>query len=278
MGSCVWIPFLGQTTIPHTKMIRTNIWEPNGHATRVTNRAILIGTVLVLLGVWAFHPAFIPGPLEVVNAFPRMLEQGLLPALLVSVTTNVQAIALTCLLTIPLAYLTVLPVMRPFVHILTKTRFLSLTGFVILFTILFGGGHGLKVALLTFGMGVFLVTSLFEIVEGIPREEFDHARTLRMGPWRSVMEVVILGRIDQVLDTIRQNAAMGWVMLTMVEGLVRFEGGLGALMLAEDKHIRLDAVFAIQTVVLVLGVLQDLFLRFIRRALCPYSELTLERQ
>jgi NitT/TauT family transport system permease protein len=115
-------------------------------------------------------------------------------------------------------------------------------------------------------------------VEQIPREEFDHARTLRMGPWASVLEVVVIGRFDQVLDCVRQNAAMSWVMLTMVEGLVRFEGGLGALMLAEDKHIRLDAVFAVQIVVLVIGVFQDWGLLVIRKMLCPYASLSLERQ
>ena len=127
-------------------------------------------------------------------------------------------------------------------------------------------------------MSVFLVTSLYEVVENIPREEFDHARTLRMGSWGSVLEVVVIGRFDQVLDAVRQNAAMSWVMLTMVEGLVRFEGGLGALMLAEDKHIRLDAVFAVQLLVLGIGIIQDWALLLLRRVVCPYASLSLERQ
>jgi NitT/TauT family transport system permease protein len=101
---------------------------------------------------------------------------------------------------------------------------------------------------------------------------------LRLGSWGAVVEVVILGHLDAVIDAIRQNAAMGWVMLTMVEGLVRFEGGLGAMMLAEDKHIKLDAVFAIQIVVLAIGILQDWGFVAIRRLLCPYASLTLERQ
>jgi len=196
----------------------------------------------------------------------------------VSLTTNFQAIGLSCLLTIPLAYLTVLPVARPFVRALSKMRFLGLTGLTVLFTLTFGGGHALKVALLVFGMGVFLVTSLYDVVEAIPKEEFDHARTLRMSPWGSVIEVVVLGHFDVVLDAIRQNAAMGWVMLTLVEGLVRFEGGLGSMMLAEDKHIALDAVFAIQLLVLVVGVLQDWAFVWLRKILCPYAGLTLERQ
>jgi NitT/TauT family transport system permease protein len=253
-------------------------WKPNGHVSPRASTFLTVGTLVMMLGAWFARPTFIPSPVDVVKAYPNLMDQGLLLQLYVSLATNLQAIGLSCLLMIPLAYLTVLPAMRPFVKAISKARFLGLTGFVILFTIFFGGGHALKVALLVFGMSVFLITTLYEVVENIPREEFDHARTLGMGPWGAVLEVVIIGRFDQVIDAVRQNAAMGWVMLTMVEGLVRFEGGLGALMLAEDKHIRLDAVFAVQALVLGIGVVQDVLLLGVRRLLCPYASLALERQ
>ncbi len=253
-------------------------WVPNGHVSRRAQWILVGGTVLTLLAAWSLRPAFLPSLGEIARAYPHLLADGLVDQLFVSLTTNLQAIGLTCLLTIPLAYLTVLPSVRPLVRALSKGRFLGITGFVVLFTLVFGGGHGLKVALLVFGLGVFLITSLYDIVEAIPREEFDHARTLRLGSWGSVVEVVILGHLDGVIDAVRQNAAMGWVMLTMVEGLVRFEGGLGSMMLAEDKHIKLDAVFAIQLVVLAIGIAQDWGFVAIRRLLCPYASLTLERQ
>lgn len=253
-------------------------FRPNGHVTKQVYLLYAGMTLATMFGAWMALPAFLPSPREVLGAYPDLLSQGLVYQLYISLSTNLQAIALSCLLTVPLAYLTVMPAARPFVKVLCKFRFLSLTGLVVLFTIAFGGGHALKVALLTFGMGVFLVTSLYDIVEAIPREEFDHARTLRMGRWGSVIEVVVLGHFDAVLDTIRQNAAMGWTMVTMIEGLVRFEGGLGALMLAEDKHIRLAAVFAINFVVLAIGIAQDWALVWLRRVVCPYASLKLERQ
>lgn len=253
-------------------------WIPNGHVSKRAHWAIGGATVALLLVAWSLRPAFLPGPSDVLHAYPALMDQGLMEQMFVSLTVNFQALAITCFLTLPLAYLTVLPAVRPFVRVLSKTRFLGLTGFVVLFTLLFGGGHWLKVSLLVFGMGVFLITSLYDIVEAIPREEFDHARTLRLGSWGSILEVVVLGRLDYVLDAVRQNAAMGFVMLTMVEGLVRFEGGLGAMMLAEDKHIKLDAVFALQALVLLIGVAQDWGLRAVRRVFCPYADLSLERQ
>ena len=251
---------------------------PNGRISAQIRWALAAITLVAILGAWSMRPAFLPGPLDVLKAYPNLIDQGLFQELFTSLTTNLQAIGLSCLITLPLAYLTVVPAARPFVRALSKMRFLGMTGLVVLFTLTFGGGHGLKLALLTFGMGVFLITSLYDIVETIPREEFDHARTLRMGPWDSIIEVVIFGHLDAVLDTVRQNAAMGWVMLSMVEGLVRFEGGLGAMMLAEDKHIKLDAVFAIQLLVLLVGIGQDYLLALFKRWFCPYAFITLERQ
>jgi NitT/TauT family transport system permease protein len=255
-----------------------DVITPNGPTTSRVRSALLVVTLITVLAVWACRPAFLPGPLEVIHALGRLIGEGLAYQIYVSLTTNLQAIALSCAISLPLAYLTVLPAARPFVRILSKIRFLGLTGLVVIFTITFGGGHALKLAILVFGMTVFLLTSLYDLIEIIPREEFDYARSLRFGPWRTVYEVVILGRLDAVFDAVRQNAAMGWVLLTMVEGLVRFEGGLGALMLAEDKHLHLDTVFALQFVVLAIGIAQDASFVWLRHIVCPYADLTLERK
>ena len=106
-------------------------------------------------------------------------------------------------------------------------------------------------------MTVFFVTSMAAVVRRFPKEKFDHARTLRMSEWRVVWEVVILGTADQAIEVLRQNAAIGWMMLTMVEGISRSEGGVGAMLLNQNKHFRLAEVFAIQIVILMVGLLQD---------------------
>jgi len=43
-------------------------------------------------------------------------------------------------------------------------------------------------------------------------------------------------------------------MLTMVEGISRSEGGVGAMLLNQNKHFHLSAVFAIQLTILLLGL------------------------
>jgi len=112
----------------------------------------------------------------------------------------------------------------------------------------------------------------------IPREKFDYARSLRMSEWQVVWEVVVLGTADQAIEVLRQNAAMGWMMLTMVESISRSEGGIGAMLLNQNKHFHLAEVFAIQILILLVGMIQDYGIAFAKRLLCPYSVLTLERQ
>jgi NitT/TauT family transport system permease protein len=234
----------------------------------------------IALLLWMVSPfKVLPQPEEVFHAFGRLwADQGLGHELFVSFQTNLEALAISSVLSLGCAYLTVVPFCRPLVAAISRGRFLSLAGFTFVFTLLFGGGHPLKVSLLVFGMTVFFVTSMATVVSEIPQETFDHARTLRMGEWRTVWEVVVLGTLGQAWEVTRQNAAIGWMMLTMVEGISRAEGGVGVLLLNQSKHFHLPEIFAIQIAILGMGLLQDSGLRGLRRLCCPWADLTLERK
>lgn len=255
-------------------------FRPNKSVTGTTWTVIIVIQLVLLLLVWSFGSSFmVPSPAEIGRAWLSLVENdGLLYELWVSIKTNLEAIFISSIISVGLSYLTVVPVMRPIVELCSKSRFFGMSGFVIIFTMIFGGGHNLKVSLLVFGMSVFFITSMASIVANIPKEEFDHARSLRMSAWRSVYEVIILGKADEALEVLRQNAAIGFMMLTMVEGLVRSEGGVGTLMLNEGKHFHLDAVFAIQLTILFVGWMQDKIIGWFKNLVCPYANLTLERK
>ena len=252
------------------------------------NRAVSAGTLKLVAAVqlglfiafWAMSPLeVLPRPLEVLGAFQKLwFEEGLGQELLISLGVNLQALLLATLISLGLSYLTVVPFFRPLAAAVAKGRFLGLVGLTFVFTLTVGGGRPLKVSLLVFGMTVFFVTSMADVVASIPRDQFDYARTLRMGEWRAVHEVVVLGTLDKAIEVLRQNAAIGWMMLTMVEGIVRSEGGVGAMLLNQNKHFHLAEVFATQIVILSVGVLQDWAIGVFRGLICPYAELTLERR
>ncbi len=255
-------------------------FAPNRVISANTVRVIVIFQAAVLLMVWATSSyPFLPKPTAVWNAFTDLWEhEGLGQELITSFLLNVQAMAWATVISLGLAYLTVVPFFRPIVMALSKGRFLGMVGLTFFFTLMFSNGHHLKVGLLVFGVGVFFVTSMIDVVAQIPKSKFDLARTLRMGEWRVVWEVIVLGRADAAFDMLRQNAAMGWMMLTMVEGISRSEGGIGAMLLNQNKHFRLEAVFAIQIAILIIGLFQDYAIGLAKRFICPYADLQLERR
>ncbi|HEY4562195.1 MAG TPA: nitrate ABC transporter permease [Thermoanaerobaculia bacterium] len=258
----------------------TSAFVPNRAISRNALRIIVASQVAIALLIWINSPfKVLPQPDEVFRAFRGLwFEQGLGRELWTSFSMNLEALALTIVISLALSYLVVVPAFRPIATAISKGRFLGLAGLTFLFTLLFGGGRPLKISLLVFSMTVFFVTSMASVVLEIPRERFDHARTLRMNEWHVVWEVVILGTADRAFEVLRQNAAIGWMMLTMVEGISRSEGGVGAMLLNQNKHFHLAEVFAIQLTILVVGLLQDYGIGLTRRLLLPYADLTLEKR
>jgi len=255
------------------------VFSPNAVLSKNTVRILVAVQVAVVLLLWIISPLVLfPKPGEVLRALGDMWDQGLGGELITSFYLNLEAIALATVVSLLLAYATVMPFFRPIVALLSKLRFLSLVGLTFFFTLMAKSGHQLKLSLLVFSVSVFFVTGMADVINSIPKEKFDLARTLRMGEWRVVWEVIVLGQIDQVFDVLRQNAAMGWMMLTMVVGIVRSEGGVGTVLLDQNHHFRLAAVFAIQLTILLLGLFQDYSIGLAKNMLCPYAALTLERK
>jgi len=259
--------------------LRSAFW-PNRVVSATALQILIAAEVAIALLVWWRSPfEVLPRPDEVARALGSLwMNQGLGHEVWTSFTANLQALAITAAISLCFSYFTVLPFWLPVATAISKGRFIGLTGLTFLFTLIFGGGHPLKISLLVFGMTVFFVTSMASVVAAIPKEKFDYARSLRMSEWRVVWEVVVLGTADQAIEVLRQNAAMGWMMLTMVESISRSEGGVGAMLLNQNKHFHLAEVFAIQILILVLGMTQDYGIGLAKRVLCPYSALNLERQ
>ncbi|MEQ1504022.1 MAG: ABC transporter permease subunit [Myxococcota bacterium] len=238
--------------------------------------AILVGGwVAAALLAWVLSPwETLPGPLEVLQALRGLwFEQGMGPELFTTIRLILHAMALTVVISLALSYATVIAALRPLVIATSKLRFIGVTGLVFPFTLLTGGGYELKIALLTFAMVTFFVTSMAQIVLEIPQEQFDLMRVLGAGEVRIFWEVVVRGTLDKALEVLRQNAAIGWAMITMVEGISRSEGGIGALILNQNKHFHLAEVYAILLVILVLGLALDGLLGLLIRVVCPYAEL-----
>ena len=250
-------------------MITPNV--PSSLRTRASISLAWLGAFLLWLQT--SPPPIFPRPLDLLSAENTLLQDGsLLPALASSLLLDLEAVALSTVLSLLVAYATVLAVARPLPVTISKLRYLGFVGLTFAFGQVWSG-HSLKLSLLVFGMSTFSVTGMLGVIAEIPKENYDHARTLRMGPWRTTYEVVVLGTADRMLEVVRQNGAMGWIMLTMVEGLVRSEGGLGVLLVNENHQMRLDTVYALQGTIFLVAIAMDFVIAKLGSVLFPYASL-----
>jgi NitT/TauT family transport system permease protein len=238
-----------------------------------TSGLLIAGWAAAALAVWAASPvSTLPAPREVLGALTDLWWQGGLGPEL-STTLKLIAAALGCsiVISLALAWGSVIPAVRPLTAGVSKLRFLGLTGLLFPFTLATGGGFTLKAALLTFGMTTFLVTSLARIVAEIPRSQLDYVRSLGASEARVIWETAVRGTLDRTIDAVRQNVAMGWSMITMVEGIARSDGGVGALLLDQNKHFRLAEVYAVLVVILLVGLGIDYAMGALAGLVCPHT-------
>lgn len=242
-------------------------------------RNIALGWTAAFLLLWFFSPfKFLPTPAEVLEAGGDLwTNYNLGQQLLTSFTLNLQALVVSYIISLALAYAGTLGLFRVLIVAVGKLRFLSMVGLSFAFTLMTHSGHELKLAMLVFAISVFFVTGMSDVIASIPQEQYDLAKTLKMGPWQQLYEVVILGTADQAFVVVRQNAAIGWLLLSMVESMERSEGGIGALLATQDKYFHMAAIMAIQILVLGMGLGQDYSLAYLRKFFCPYADLTRSR-
>lgn len=247
--------------------------------------------IVAFLLVWKYTaPAVLPRPLEVIWSFISLwTEHGLSRELGKSLLLNFQAIFATTVISLALSYLTVVEVkitkntklapFRPLASAISKLRFSGMAGWNLIFVFIFGNGYWLKVVLLTFSMVPFFVDAMSSVVASIPRDRFEHSRTLRQNEWKVIWNVVIRGTRDMACDILKNTAAMGWMMLSAVEMVVSSGGGIGAMLYYQNKHFHLAQIFAIQLTIISTGLLvQDYGLGLIKRLVAPYAFLNTEKR
>jgi ABC-type nitrate/sulfonate/bicarbonate transport system permease component len=269
----------GQHDVLHfisiSPMLKT-LFTPNAQPRRSVFLSMVAAQVAALLLLWLVYPLqLFPTLGEVLTSFKDLVQtQGLVQELWASLTTALAALGIATVLALLIAYLTALPFFRPLAFAASKMRYLTLTGLTFFMALLLSSGHQVKLSVLIFGATVYLVTGMTSVILNTTQEELDHARTLGMSEWRSFLEVVVLGKLPDMLEVVRQNFAIIWTMITLVETLYQSEGGIGLLLYKQNRYLHLAGVVAIQLVILATGTLQDYVFEWLRRTFFPYSTLT----
>ncbi|HEX2682688.1 MAG TPA: hypothetical protein VHL77_02075 [Ferruginibacter sp.] len=255
-----------------------NIFQPFRKISRQTFITMAVLQVVTTLVLWhVFSDGLIPKPMNVAKAFVGLLSTSLLiDNILVSLLLTLKAMLYSIIITLFFSYLSVLPFFRSIAMFLVKCRYLTLTGLIFIFTLLTQNGSQLKLWLLIFGIVPFFVTSFLSVIVHINKQEYELCKTLGYNSWQTLYEVIIVGKADQVFEILRQNFAIAWLMITLVEGLSMSEGGVGTLLIKYNKYNDLTNVLALQLVIFMIGIGFDYLLGSMKRWLFPYTKLQIQ--
>jgi len=250
-----------------------NIFLPFARV-KISTQIILSLAWLVLFTVLAaiFHNPLIPSPIQIFIKFGQLIQTSALwVEFISSVEFTFKAMILSLIITMILTYLAVIPLINPLAQFISKCRYLTLSGVIFLFTVLSSNVSGLKMSLLLFGIiPFFLTASLSTINTEQLGGEINKAMINKKNRWETIWEVLIVGKLDIMIEILRQNFAMAWLIIIGVEGLAMSEGGLGTLFIKAGRVLEMDKVFALLLIVLLTGILIDYLLKLIRTYSFPY--------
>lgn len=238
---------------------------------------LLIGGIwlVLVLGYWFVSSAgtkhLFPTPGQVWDGFQSLYREGLVVHIGSSLALCLQATLLSVIVSLVIVYLSPLPALKPIAQTFSKLRYLPLTGITFYLAILVQDARTMQIGVLFIFMSLYFITSLLAVLKDIPAEEIDHARSLKCSRWEVLLEVVIKGRMDYVIDVLRQNLAITWMMLVTVESILVAAGGLGVLIKNSDKFMNHGRIVALQLVILLVGLMLDKVLQVARKSFFKYS-------
>lgn len=219
-------------------------------------------------------PALLPTPVEIYKQLIVLLtDTAFYYDIYASLELTILSMLISVFLASILGYLHTITFFRPLVDFITKLRFMSILGFLFVFMSLLHDAYPIKMALLIFSTVPFFTLSIVSTITRITQKEYDLWTSLKYSKWEQLYEIVIIGKMDYIIEAVGVNFAMAWIMMTLAESKSMAQGGLGVLLFKADKFNQLDRIFALQIIIFTLGILFDFLLRKLRYKLFPYTAL-----
>lgn len=184
----------------------------------------------------------------------------------------IKGMGISIIISLVICYMIKIDALAGFSIFISKLRFLTYTGIVFVFTVMLHNSGQIKLWVLIFGIVPYFVTSLLSYIGDINEKEYQLCYTLKMNKWQTLYEVIIKGKLHLVIEVVRQNFAIAWMMITGVGAIAWSEGGLGTLLLTENKHLRMDRVFGILLIILLTGMFFDYLFSIVKVYLFPYTD------
>ena len=207
--------------------------------------------------------SFIPRLDVVGKAWLSMWNDGLWWHFKQSMKLAGLSISIAVVISALIAYSYTIPLTQGIAMAITKLRFNPIQGLTLYFTIASGGGRSLQVWLMVIFMTFYFITALISMIKAIPEEDFLRRKAQGMGGWKILYKVVIKDRADYLLEIVRQNLSIAFMMLVSVEAMNKNSGGLGAMIFENNRNLVFEKIVALQITIFVIGIALDIIIKYL---------------
>jgi len=259
------------------------LFELRGELSKKLSSTIMLIGFVIVLSLWFLITslglvpnAILPKPLSVIYSFYELFVQNnLIRDIIYSIKINMMGYAEALIISLPVGFcLGLFPLFREmFKKYIDAVRFLPLTALTGLFVAWFGISSPMKVHFLAFGIIVFLLPAIMQRISEVEKVYCDTMKTLSASKWHMIKYVFIPATLSKVIEDIKLLISMGWTYVIVVELLNRSEGGVGAAAFLAARQGRMDKVYAILFIIIVIGMIQDKTIDIISKMLFPHKKL-----
>ncbi len=242
-----------------------------------------IAGFLLLLLVWYILTAgqepmvrasLLPSPGAVLRVYPELLtENDLLSNTAKSLSLNLAGYLEAVIIALPVGFVIgLLPLFQGlFQRPIDAFRYVPLTAVTGLFIVWFGLKTWMKVHFLAFGILIYLLPMVVQRIYEVKDVYIKMVYTLGANKWQTIRSVYIPSVISRLSDDIRVLTAISWTYIIVAESLGN-QGGVGALIWRSGlRQGRVDKVFAILLLIIVIGVIQDKLLAGMDKKMFPFK-------
>lgn len=217
--------------------------------------------------------AILPSPLKVITSYWELhFEDELVRNFGYSIKLNLLGYLEAVAIALPLGYLIGLyPIGKALAsRYIDAIRFLPLTACTGIFISWFGIDDFMKVQFLAFGIIVYLLPVVVTKVVDLDDVYTQTTYTLGATQWQTIKSVFIPSVSSKVFDDIRVLVAISWTYIIIAELLNR-TAGIGSLIFVAQRQSRVDKVFAILFLIILLGFVQDKVFQWLDKKFFKYK-------
>ncbi|TML08934.1 MAG: ABC transporter permease [Actinobacteria bacterium] len=251
----------------------TQIRRPLSGSWRAVLGAVGVSSLVVLWLVAASSTNLVPTPLATWHAFTRLWRDGVF---LDDVRASSQRIAIGYGISVVLGVVfgiamgTFASAEAFFEPQFGFLRYIPASALTPVMLLWLGIGESPKITMIVIGTVFFNILMIADVARLVPRELLNASYTLGATRWTVLRRVVFRHSLPGIVDVARVNLAAAWLMLVVSEVLAANEG-LAYRIVRAQRFRGFDTMFAVLIVFGIIGLISDLFLRWLRNAIAPWA-------